>query len=71
MSILARNTQIPILLRPSRYGMNDRIDLWYAHSGKIRYVMIKRFILLFAKLLKMLTGVILVPTLSLAIKKGV
>lgn len=70
MSILSRSPETPILLNPSRFGINDRIGLWYIQSGKVRFVAIKRLFLLSAKLLKRLTGIIIVPSLSLAIKKA-
>jgi 2-polyprenyl-3-methyl-5-hydroxy-6-metoxy-1,4-benzoquinol methylase len=70
LSILTHCPQKPILLSPSRFGMKDKIDLWYIQSDKVRFVVIKRLFLLSVKLLKWLTGVTIVPSLSLAIKKG-
>jgi len=70
LSILTRCPQKPVLLSPSRFGMKDRIDLWYIQSSKDKFVVIKRLFLLSVKLLKWLTGETIVPSLSLAIKKG-
>jgi 2-polyprenyl-3-methyl-5-hydroxy-6-metoxy-1,4-benzoquinol methylase len=70
LSILTSHPAIPILLNPSKFGMKDRIDVWYIQSGKVRFVAIKRLLLLAFKLIKHLTGITLVPSLSLAIKKA-
>jgi 2-polyprenyl-3-methyl-5-hydroxy-6-metoxy-1,4-benzoquinol methylase len=70
LNILSRSPQKPILLSPSRFGMKDRIDLWYLHSGMTRFVAAKRLLRLAFKLTKSLTGSTVVPSLSLAIKKG-
>jgi len=70
LSILAHCPQMPILLSPSGFGTKDRIDIWYIHSGKVGFIAIKRLFLLSVKLMKWLTGVTIVPSLSLAIKKG-
>lgn len=69
MGIINQYSSNSILLRPSRLGMKDRIDLWYLESGNDRYVVIKKYILLSAKLIRNLFGVTIVPRLSLAIKK--
>ncbi len=70
LSILSRSPATPVLLNPSRFGMNNRIDLWYIQTDKVRFAVIKRWFLLSVKLLKRLTGVTIVPCLSLAIKKA-
>jgi hypothetical protein len=62
--------QRPILLKPSRFEMKDRIVLWYIKFDKETCMVIKRLFLLSVKLLKWLIGVTVVPRLSLAIKKG-
>jgi len=70
LSILNHSPQKPILLSPCRFGIKDTIDLWgHTQSGKIGLVVLKRLLLLL-KLIKMLAGVIIVPSLSLAIKKS-
>jgi SAM-dependent methyltransferase len=70
LAILTCCPVIPILLNPSRFGMKDRIDLWHIQCGKVRFIAIKRLLLLSFKLMKRLTGVTMVPSLSLAIKKA-
>lgn len=68
--ILRHCPQQPILLNPSKFGMKDRIDLWYIKSYKTRFILIKKLILFLTKLLKILTGIIVLPSLSLALKKS-
>lgn len=57
------------LLEPSEMGIHDRIDLWYAFSNQFRPSRGKTFVRMAAKILKRLTGHVLVPALSLAIRK--
>jgi SAM-dependent methyltransferase len=59
----------PILLAPSRFGLKDRPDLWYIKYRNIGNPWINRSFHHAAKALKFLTGIILLPHLSLAIKK--
>jgi len=70
LRILNRSPQMPLLLSPCRFGLKDRIDLWHIQFGKGRFAVIKKLFLLLAKFLKILTGVIILPSLSLAIRKG-
>jgi 2-polyprenyl-3-methyl-5-hydroxy-6-metoxy-1,4-benzoquinol methylase len=70
LNVLARCGQRPILLNPSRCGMKDRIDLWFIQCGEGRHPVIKRLYRLAAKVFKSVTGVIILPTLSIALKKG-
>lgn len=69
ITILKNNTCPPILLTPSKLGLKDRIDMWYAVSSKSRHLVIKKFLLQLFKLIKISTGLIFLPTLSLAIEK--
>lgn len=60
----------PVLLEPSRFGTKDRLDLShlkYKNSGNPRMSQYFHFA---AKALKLLTGIVLLPDLSLAIKKS-
>lgn len=65
----------PILLKPSGQGVRDRIDLWhagYAISISRKYPWAKPVQLILKLLLKIIlftTGIVVVPSLSLAIKK--
>ena len=67
--ILKNHYCSPILLIPSQLGLKDRIDLWYAVSSKSRLMIIKKFLFRLFKLIKISTGQIFLPTLSLAIEK--
>jgi len=59
----------PILLKPSRNGVRDRIDLWRKVSGQ-RLPAIKNAMWVLLKALKRCSGITFVPTLSLAILKS-
>ncbi len=71
LNILSRCPATPVLLNPSRYGMKDRIDVWYSFQfTKVKSVVVKKLLLFSLKLWKHITGTTIVPTLSLAIKKA-
>lgn len=59
----------PIVLRPSRRGCRNRIDLWYALSGPVRMRGAKRALKVAFTLIRWTTGWVLVPNLALALKK--
>ena len=69
ITILKNHSYSPILLTPSQLGLKDRIDMWYAVSSKSRYLIIKKSLFLIFKLIKISTGLIFLPSLSLAIEK--
>jgi len=70
IDILHRTRRNSILLKPVTQGMKDNIDLWYVQSrNDNRYPAIKKLIFFSSKLLKVFTGAIMVPYLSLAIRK--
>lgn len=71
MGIIKQKSNYAILLEPSRLKIRDRIDLWYFESGNDQYVMLKKIIQILTKIMKSLTGIILVPRLSLAIMKRI
>jgi peptidoglycan/xylan/chitin deacetylase (PgdA/CDA1 family)/ubiquinone/menaquinone biosynthesis C-methylase UbiE len=58
-----------ILLEPSRMGISDRIDLWFALSSG-RWPTLKTLTRAVLKGLRAITGVTFVPELALAIQKG-
>lgn len=58
------------LLQPSQLGYRDRIDLWYGVSSAARFPVLKKAIRAGLKTLKALSGVVLLPTLSLALQKS-
>lgn len=59
----------PILLAPSRFGLKDRTDLWHIKYRNTGNPWIIRGFYYAAKALKLLTGTVLLPHLSLAIQK--
>ncbi len=76
LTILRQNSSYPpVLLEPIRAGLKDRIDLWYAGyavsiANKYPWAkLIQRIIMLLLKFIKITTGLVIVPALSLAIRK--
>lgn len=68
--ILSNNSHKPFLLKPQRLGVKNRIDLWYKLSSSSRLSAFKYLMKLFIQVLRNVSGVTLIPSLSLAIKKG-
>jgi len=64
-----------ILLKPNRFGFHDRIDLWYAGYAvsitnkypKAKHI--QRIMKYIFKIIYLVSGVVMLPTLSLAIRK--
>ncbi|WP_158592189.1 class I SAM-dependent methyltransferase [Noviherbaspirillum sedimenti] len=70
VDILNRTPRSSILLKPVTRGLKDNIDLWYRQSRTDnRFPLIKALVFYASKLVKMSTGAIMVPYLSLAIMK--
>lgn len=69
ITILRDHSFSPILLTPNQLGLKDRIDMWDAKSSKSRYSALKKFLFQLFKLIKISTGLVFLPTLSLAIEK--
>jgi 2-polyprenyl-3-methyl-5-hydroxy-6-metoxy-1,4-benzoquinol methylase len=69
LRIVSQHSGVPELLEPTRFGMHDRIDLWFALSMGSRLTGVKRAIKAALKALKRVTGVTFVPELSLAIER--
>jgi 2-polyprenyl-3-methyl-5-hydroxy-6-metoxy-1,4-benzoquinol methylase len=59
----------PVLLKPSRLGISDRVDLWYAYSQAARPMKIKRHMRTAFKVISWLTRSTYAPGLNLAIQK--
>ena len=59
----------PVLLRPSRLGLADEVDIWYAYSMKRNPREFKRVLRLGLKGVSRLTGFGFSPDLNLAIAK--
>jgi len=57
------------LMEPSQRGLADRVDLWYSALSQARLRLVKKGLRAGLKVLRSLTGVTLVPNLSLAIRK--
>lgn len=77
LTILRQNSSHPpVLLEPNQVGLEDRIDLWYAGyavsiANKYPWAKpIQRFMKLLLKFIKFTTGLVVVPSLSLAIQKA-
>lgn len=62
-------TKYPVLLEPTKRGLRDRIDLWYSALNPTRLRMIKRLLKSSIKSWKLISGMTLVPNLSLVIQK--
>ena len=68
--ILINCSQEPIFLNPSKFGIKDRSDIWYIQSGKVRFKVMKKLFLFSNKVMNFLTGIFILPSLTLAIKKN-
>jgi 2-polyprenyl-3-methyl-5-hydroxy-6-metoxy-1,4-benzoquinol methylase len=69
MKFLNRDGRKAELLNPSRLGVKDHIDLWYQLSSATRKPLTKRLMMWGFRVFKAMTGVTMIPTLSLAIRK--
>ncbi len=69
-NISAGSDRRPALLEPSHGGIHDRIDLWFATSSSTRWRAPKHVLRLLLKSIRRLTGITIVPFLSLAIRKA-
>jgi 2-polyprenyl-3-methyl-5-hydroxy-6-metoxy-1,4-benzoquinol methylase len=69
IEILNRDGWHAKLLKPSRLGVRDDIDLWYQFSRTRRKPRIKKLLMWGFRAIKATTGLSMVPTLSLAIQK--
>lgn len=58
-----------IRLTPRNFNTKDDIDIWYVLSRTVRYAGLKRIMYWGFKAIYRITGVSLVPTLSLAFRK--
>jgi ubiquinone/menaquinone biosynthesis C-methylase UbiE len=60
----------PEVLRPTRLGLRDEFDLWYAISGSTGRRRVKRALASMLRALKRLTGISLVPYIAFAVRKS-
>lgn len=70
LAILNGMQHKPVLLKPSRLGAKDRIDIWKLNSGGIGRIWPRKIFAGLVKILKALTGITFLPYLSLAVKKS-
>jgi 2-polyprenyl-3-methyl-5-hydroxy-6-metoxy-1,4-benzoquinol methylase len=69
MSILNREGGKAELLNPSYLGVKDHIDLWYQLSSTTRKPLTKKLMMWGFRAVKAVTGMTIIPSLSLAIRK--
>ena len=69
MATLNRDEREAELLLPSRLGVRDHIDLWYRLSSTTRKPLTKKLMMWGLRAIKAVSGVTMVPALSLAIRK--
>ena len=58
------------MLRPTRLGLRDEFDLWYAISGSTGRRRVKRALASMLRAFKRLTGISLVPYIAFAVRKS-
>jgi len=59
----------PILLEPCYLGLRDRIDLWFLSTNREKRRVAKSIVKSLMKVFKLLSGICLVPCLSVALRK--
>lgn len=59
----------PEVLKPGNLGISDRVELWHQLPSSSRFSKVKQIMYLLFKIYLRLTGHVIVPQLSLAIKK--
>jgi SAM-dependent methyltransferase len=69
LTILERDGRKAELLNPSQLGVTDHINLWYQHSSAIRKPLTKKLMKWGIRAIKAVTGMDVIPYLSLAIRK--
>ena len=69
INLISGTDNPPKLLEPHRLGLKDRIDLWYALSTESRNLQSKLILKSIIKTVKLVFGVTITPSLSLALKK--
>ncbi|HUR97985.1 MAG TPA: methyltransferase [Pyrinomonadaceae bacterium] len=66
---LRGDSTTPVMLAPTKTGLGDRVDLWYSTTNPNNRPAVKRAARTALKALRSLTGVALVPELTLAFRK--
>jgi 2-polyprenyl-3-methyl-5-hydroxy-6-metoxy-1,4-benzoquinol methylase len=67
--LLSMDAFEPMVLVPSKLGLKDRTDIWYAISGKDRYLFLKKSFRLLSKGIERFSGIAFLPSLAVAIRK--
>jgi len=70
LRILSGEAVAPISLQPSLNGLQDHVDLWYRTSTQVREHSLKKALSKVLKAVRAVSGVSMVPDISLAIAKG-
>jgi len=65
----ANSEDRPMLLEPSRRGLQDRCDYWFSRLNPQHHARVKKALKITLKIIYSLTGTVLTPNLSLAIQK--
>ena len=68
MNLLTTKYNVEII-KPCNLGLNDHVDLWYKISSNIRFSWVKKLVYLILKLIKICTGIPIVPSLTLSIRR--
>ena len=69
MTILKRKGGKAEIVNPSRLGVRDHIDLWYQRPGLTLKPRTKKIVMYGFRAIRTVTGVTMIPELSLAIRK--
>ncbi len=69
MAILNRDGREADLLEPSQLGVRDHIDLWYQRSSPIGKPKTKKLLMLGVRAVKAVTGITMIPSLAIALRK--
>lgn len=68
-TLLVRAGFSPVFLSPCSETIKDSIDLWYRHTGRGKLFPLKTMYYFAVKLLKLASGISMLPYLSLALQK--
>lgn len=69
LKTLRQTPERPILLEPSQKNLKDRIDLWYSQLNQKNKVALKKMLKTVLKTVRLISGMTLVPNLSLVFRK--
>lgn len=69
LKLLSKDNQNVEMLEPKNNGLKDRIDLYYLNTNSERLQKVKKAAKFFIKAVKSITGLTIIPDLSLAFRK--